>query len=100
MSNKERNFMSCVKVGAKGQIVIPKEIRDMFDIEPNDMLVIFADIEKGIAIQKQSVMTKIAATIFGGKGKDIYPNEPEENLEAFASAIKKAVEPEENDDCH
>ena len=43
-------FMSTVKVGDKGQIVIPKEARDMFDIEPGDSLLLLADQERGIAI--------------------------------------------------
>ena len=43
-------FMSSVKVGEKGQIVIPKEVREMFNIEPGDMLLLLADKERGIAI--------------------------------------------------
>ena len=34
MKLPEDKFMSTVKVGEKGQIVIPKEARDMFEIEP------------------------------------------------------------------
>ena len=43
-------FMSSVKVGEKGQIVIPKEVREMFNIDPGDMLLLLADKERGIAI--------------------------------------------------
>ena len=43
-------FLSTVRVGDKGQIVIPKEVREMFEIEPGDNLMLLADKEKGIAI--------------------------------------------------
>ena len=37
-------------VGAKGQIVIPKEARELFGIQPGDTLLLLGDIERGIAI--------------------------------------------------
>ena len=43
-------YMSTVKMGPKGQIVIPKEVREMFEIEPGDSLLLMADEKKGIAI--------------------------------------------------
>ena len=43
-------FISMVKVGEKGQIVIPKAARAMFDIQPGSMLVLLADTERGIAL--------------------------------------------------
>jgi len=43
-------FLSTVRVGDKGQIVIPKEERDMFEIEPGDSLMLMADKNRGIAI--------------------------------------------------
>ena len=51
MSKDERYFMSSVKIGPKGQIVIPKEARDMFGVGPGDTLVLLADKKRGIAIQ-------------------------------------------------
>lgn len=50
MKLPEDKFMSTVKVGEKGQIVIPKEARDMFEIEPGDSLMLLADKDRGIAI--------------------------------------------------
>ena len=34
-------YVGISKVGEKGQIVIPKEARDMFDIKPGDSVVVF-----------------------------------------------------------
>ena len=44
------------KVGEKGQIVIPKEARDMFDIKPGDSVVVLCDKKKGMAIVKANVL--------------------------------------------
>ena len=46
MGKDERYFMSSVKIGPKGQIVIPKEARAMFGLEPGDTLVLLADDEE------------------------------------------------------
>lgn len=81
--------MSSVKVGPKGQIVIPKEVRDMFGIEPGDVLMLLADAQKGIAIERMGIFSKIADAIFSGKGKEIYPERSEEECREFANEIKK-----------
>lgn len=51
MDRKERYYMSSVRLGPKGQIVIPKEARDMFGLQPGDTLVLLADKKKGLALQ-------------------------------------------------
>ena len=43
-------FISIVKVGEKGQIVIPKGARELFGIQPGDQLLLMADIKRGIAL--------------------------------------------------
>lgn len=46
-------FIVTVKVGPKGQITIPKEARDMFDIKEGDSLMVMGDKnKKGIALLK------------------------------------------------
>ena len=51
MDNKDK-FIVSVKVGPKGQITIPKEARDMFDIKEGDSLMVLGDKTRGIAILK------------------------------------------------
>ena len=43
-------FIVSVKVGPKGQITIPKEARDMFDIKEGETLFVLGDKQRGIAI--------------------------------------------------
>lgn len=49
-------FIGIAKVGEKGQIVIPKEARDMFNIKPGDSVVILCDKKKGMAVLKTDVI--------------------------------------------
>ena len=49
---KEDRFIVSVKVGPKGQITIPKEAREMFDIKEGDTLMVMGDKERGIAVLK------------------------------------------------
>lgn len=64
MKVPEDKFMSTVKVGEKGQIVIPKGARDMFDIKPGDTLLLLADKERGIAIVQNKGFMDFANAIF------------------------------------
>lgn len=84
----EDKYMGSVKVGSKGQIVIPKEVRDMFDISPGDTLILIADAQRGIAIERYDIFSKIADAIFAGKAQEIYPSKSEEDSLIFAKGIK------------
>lgn len=55
-----------VKVGEKGQIVIPKEARDHYNIKSNDSLIILGD-EKGIAVLKSDLFLELAKMILDNK---------------------------------
>ncbi|MCR5263784.1 MAG: AbrB/MazE/SpoVT family DNA-binding domain-containing protein [Clostridiales bacterium] len=67
---KDGRFMSSVKVGPKGQIVIPAEVREMFGIIPGDTLLLLADMEKGVAIPPKNktydIVAKIMSKFSGG----------------------------------
>lgn len=64
MNKDERYYMSSVKIGPKGQIVIPKEAREMFGIRPGDTLVLMADKKKGIALQTADKLNPVLRKIF------------------------------------
>lgn len=53
--NKNKCIFGICKVNDKGQIVIPKEARDMFGIAPGDNLVLLGDTKKGMALVKAEV---------------------------------------------
>lgn len=63
MTAPEGKFASTVKVGEKGQIVIPKGARDMFGIKPGDTLLLLADVSRGIAIVRNDVFVQFANSI-------------------------------------
>ena len=48
----EDRFIVSVKVGPKGQITIPKEAREMFDIKEGETLMVMGDKKRGIALLK------------------------------------------------
>ena len=47
----EGKYLASVKLGPKGQIVVPKEVREMFGVRPGDTLLLLADVNRGIALQ-------------------------------------------------
>lgn len=57
-------FIGISKVGEKGQIVIPKEARDMFDIKPGDSIIFLCDKEKGIALLKADAIEDLTDKVF------------------------------------
>lgn len=58
------------KVTSKGQMVIPKEAREIFNIKAGDTLILFGDIQKGIALSKYDDYLKFAEAIFNVKNGD------------------------------
>ncbi len=59
---KGKHIFGMVKVGEKGQIVIPAKARKLFDIKPGDNLIILGDEGQGIAIIKEKGLVELLGT--------------------------------------
>ncbi len=57
-------------VGEKGQIVIPKQAREVFGIKPGDTLILLGDEEHGIAIPPKEAFAQWYSNVFSEKGED------------------------------
>ena len=69
MNAPKGKYAWTVTVGTKGQIVIPKEARELFDIRPGDNLILLGDRDNGIAIPPKSTFSAYFSHIFGGGDK-------------------------------
>jgi AbrB family looped-hinge helix DNA binding protein len=55
MTEKDGKYIfGVVKVGEKGQIVIPRDARKLYDINPGDALIVLGD-ERGMALLKTEI---------------------------------------------
>lgn len=63
---KDKFIFGVCKVGEKGQIVISKEARQVFDIKPGDSLLLVGDLKKGLALIKTEVFSAIAEETLKG----------------------------------
>ena len=61
MNIPEGKYAWMVKIGEKGQFVIPKEAREMFELHPGEEIIVLGDAERGLAIlpkSKQQIFIK------------------------------------------
>ena len=65
---KSKKFIWTTKINDKGQIVIPKEARDLFGFNRGDVLLLFGDTDRGIAIGKADDYVKFAEAILNETG--------------------------------
>ncbi len=78
---KDKFIFGTVKVGERGQIVIPKEAREKFNIKPGDTLLVVGDLEKGLAMTKVEGLKGFAMKILGAIGEKPLEDESEESDE-------------------
>ena len=65
MDINDGKYAWMVKIGEKGQFVIPKEAREIFGFQPRDEIIVLGDRERGIAILPKEKQKDIIYRIFG-----------------------------------
>lgn len=64
MNIHEGKYAWMVKIGEKGQFVIPKEARELFNLQPGDEIMVLGDKEKGIVILPKTKQQDLVKQIF------------------------------------
>ena len=62
--NDGKYIFGVVKVGDKGQIVIPRDARKIYDIKPGDALILLGD-DKGMAMLKTEIFQNVIDQAMG-----------------------------------
>lgn len=70
MNFPEGKYAWIVKIGEKGQFVIPKEARDMFDLQPGSEILVLGDEKRGIAILPKEQQSEAISRIFNEMGEE------------------------------
>ena len=90
---KGKHIFGTVKVGEKGQIVISKDAREIFNIQPGDSLVVLGDEATGLAIIKNDMfLSQVASAIFQRKCVPVQEEAGPETDEWTFEGIKERVE--------
>lgn len=66
----ERRVFGTARVGDRGQIVIPKEARELFGIKPGDTLLILGEENTGLVVSRPEVLSDLAAQILNTVKKE------------------------------
>ena len=64
MNVQNGKYAWMVKIGEKGQFVIPKEARDLFDLQPGNEILVLGDESRGLAILPKEMQKEYIARIF------------------------------------
>lgn len=65
-----RRVFGTAKVGDRGQIVIPKEARELFGIQPGDTLLILGEEDTGLIVSRPELLSDLANQIFHNVKKE------------------------------
>ena len=71
MDAPEGKYAWTATVGEKGQIVIPKQAREIFGIKPGDTLLLLGDEQRGIATPPKGAFAELFGIAFQDKDGDI-----------------------------
>jgi len=64
MKAQNGRYAWMVKIGERGQFVIPKEARDLFDLQPGCEILVLGDEERGLAILPRAAQSAIVSRLF------------------------------------
>jgi len=64
MNVQDGKYAWMVKIGEKGQFVIPKEARELFDLQPGNEILVLGDAKRGLAILPKEMQAEYIARIF------------------------------------
>ncbi len=68
--SKQTRVFGTAKVGDRGQIVIPKEARELFGIKPGDSLLILGEAETGLIVSRPEVLNDLADELLNNMKKE------------------------------
>ena len=64
MEAADGKYAWMVKIGERGQFVIPKEARELFGLQPGSEILVLGDRERGLAILPREKQAQLVAQIF------------------------------------
>lgn len=65
-----RRVFGTAKVGERGQIVIPKEARELFNIRPGDTLLLLGEEDTGLIVSRPELLSDLANRFFNDAKKE------------------------------
>lgn len=76
MQAGDGKFAWTAKIGEKGQLVIPKQARDLFGLQPGTTVILLGDLERGLALVRGDSLAEYARFIL-----DAISERPEDGSE-------------------